>query len=208
MRISKPITLPDGRIARGRFDTATIALHWTSVSLVLFQFASGWAMAEFGALATMPDLLLYHRSAGTLVWLITFARLYWRRFKATFPPFPSDLWRITKWSAHATEYALYAMLFIQPFTGLAYTLLRGRPVQIFVTSIPALLPRNPALSEQFHQLHIFGAVVFGGLVGLHAAAALMHHLALRDDVLELMAPVFRRRVEPNDVRDEVFDAQS
>jgi hypothetical protein len=46
------------------------------------------------------------------------------------------------------------------------------------------------------------------LVGLHAAAALMHHLALRDDVLELMAPVFRRRVEPNDVRDEVFDAQS
>src|SRR6185312_7521840 len=60
MRISPPVPLPDGRIARGRFDAATIALHWTSVSLVLFQFASGWAMSEYGALATMPDLLIYH----------------------------------------------------------------------------------------------------------------------------------------------------
>jgi len=81
-------------------------------------------------------------------------------------------------------------------------------VQIFSASIPALLPRNLELSEQFHQLHIFGAMVFGGLVGLHATAAFMHHLVLRDDVLELMAPVLRRRAEPNDLRNEVFDAQS
>jgi len=207
MRISPPVPLPDGRIARGRFDAATIALHWTSVSLVLFQFASGWAMSEYGALATMPDLLIYHRSAGTLVWLVTLARLCWRRFWATFPPFPSHLWQIGRWTAQVTEYALYTMLVAQPTTGLVFTLLRGRPLPLFMVSIPAILPRNLELSEQFHQIHILGAMVFAGLVVFHAAAALVHHLVWRDDVLELMAPVLRRRAEPSDMGDEVLEAQ-
>jgi cytochrome b561 len=76
-----------------------------------------------------------------------------------------------------------------------------------MVSIPAILPRNLELSEQFHQIHILGAMVFAGLVVFHAAAALVHHLVWRDDVLELMAPVLRRRAEPSDMGDEVLEGQ-
>ena len=103
MRISQAVILRDGRTVRGRFDALTIAMHWTSAALVLFLLASGWAMTRLDALPLMLDLLLYHRSAGALIWGLTFLRFAWRRSLATYPPFPAGMWRITKWAAQANE---------------------------------------------------------------------------------------------------------
>jgi hypothetical protein len=41
--------------------------------------------------------------------------------------------------------------------------------------------------------HVVGAWCLVALVSLHGAAALFHHFVRRDDVLEAMAPVLRRR---------------
>src|SRR6201999_741578 len=111
MRLSPPITLPDGRVRRGAFDALTIALHWTSVLAVLFLFASGYAMGQGG------DLILYHRSVGVTLWCVTLARLGWRRSLARFPPFPKNMGRVQQWAARLTEYALYMMLLLQPLSG-------------------------------------------------------------------------------------------
>jgi cytochrome b561 len=141
------------------------------------------------------------------VWLITLLRFLWRQTLATFPPFPANMWRITKWSAQATEYALYILLFFQPLSGLAHTLLRGRAFMLFAWTIPALVPRDLQLSEQIFELHSLGALAFAALVGMHAVAALGHHFIFRDDVLELMAPVLRRSSPRRDLR-EVVAARS
>lgn len=192
MRVSKGVTLPDGRFVRGYFDPLTIFLHWTTVVLVLFQLANGWAMSELDALATIPSLVVVHRSTGVMIWIVALLRLLWRKTFATFPTFPPNMRRSSKWAAQATEYLLYFLLLAQPLTGALYTLLRGRSFDLVAMTIPPLLARNSDLSEQFHQLHILGAYAFATIVGGHAMAALLHHFVRRDDVLEAMAPILRR----------------
>ena len=95
--------------------------------------------------------------------------------------------------ARLSEYALYALLLIQPVTGFAQTILRGRPFEVFAWSIPPLVARDVGLMGIFRAAHEIGAWCLLALAGLHAAAALVHHFILRDDVLEAMAPAFRRR---------------
>jgi cytochrome b561 len=67
---------------------------------------------------------------------------------------------------------------------------------LFAWSIAPLLTKDLALAAIFHQAHEIGAWCVIALAGLHATAALIHHFILRDDVLEAMAPVFRRRGAP------------
>ncbi|MDB6014856.1 MAG: hypothetical protein JWL65_7106, partial [Gammaproteobacteria bacterium] len=45
----------------------------------------------------------------------------------------------------------------------------------------------------FYAVHKLGAWCLIGLVSLHASAALFHHFVRRDDVLETMAPILRRK---------------
>lgn len=195
MRVSKSVTLNDGSVVRGYFDSVTIVLHWTTALLIFFQIASGLAMSEFGALATIPVLLTIHRSTGVAIWTVALVRILWRRTFASFPAFPADMWRISKLAAQATEYILYSLLLVQPLTGAFYTLLRGRPFVLFGMTVPSLLSKNLDLAEQFHQLHILGAYAFAAVVAGHAMAGLLHHFVRRDDVLEAMAPIFRRTVK-------------
>ena len=204
MHSSRAIVLPDGRIVRGRFDALTILLHWTTVALVLFQLASGWAASELGALSLFAHLLDYHRSTGTALWFITLARLVWRQTNATFPPFPSHMGRIARTAAQANEYGLYAMAFFQPVSGISQMVLRGRPFTLLGATVPQLMPRNLFFWQKVHELHAQGAVVFAALIGVHAAAALVHHYYFRDDVLETMAPILRQRSRQPDLRDQAI----
>ena len=197
MRTARRLKLVDGRIVRGSFDPVTIFLHWATALLVLFQLASGWAMSELGALAMFPGLLAVHRSIGVTMWIVTLLRVLWRRRFASFPPFRADMRRISKWAAQATEYLLYALLLVQPMTGVFYTLLRGRAFGLFGMTVPPLLTRSIELSESFHQLHRIGAYMFAFVVAGHALAGLLHHYVRRDDVLEAMAPIFRRGANSN-----------
>ena len=188
MRVLDPIALPGGRVRRGHFDRLTRWLHWTTVLLVLFQFLSGWSFALTEGTPLFAPLLLAHRSSGAAVWTITALRWGWRASFARFPPFPAGLPHLMQLVAKTSERALYGLLFYEPLTGLADTLLRGRPFGLFVWTVPALLPRDLAWSLFWHELHAWGAWALAGLAAVHALAALFHHLVLRDDVLEAMLP--------------------
>lgn len=158
-----------------------------------FLLASGWSFAFVEGTPTFSTLLMLHRSAGVLVWSVTIVRFLWRASFARFPPFPENLPRPMEWAAKASEYALYALLVFQPLTGLAHSLLRGRPIDLLGATIPALLPRLLDLSGQFHELHKWGAWALAVTAGLHGGAALFHHMVLKDDVLESMLPALKRR---------------
>jgi superoxide oxidase len=163
------------------------------VFLVGFLLASGWSFAIAEGTRFFSSLLMLHRSAGVLVWSVTIARLSWRATFARFPPFPENLPHLIEWAAKASEYALYALLIMQPATGMAHSLLRGRPFDLLGVSVPALSPPLLDLSEKFHDLHAWGAWALAVMVGLHASAALFHHIVLKDDVLESMLPAATRR---------------
>jgi superoxide oxidase len=181
---------------RPPFDTLTITLHWTTVLIVLTLLGSGLLYGQVEERAWAPALLQVHRSLGLTVWTLTLFRLLWRVTGARFPAFPASMTPLHQLGARLSEYGLYALLLMQPATGLAQTLLRGRTFEVFAWSIPPLVARDVALVGIFRAAHEVGAWCLFALAGLHAAAALVHHFILRDDALEAMAPAFRRRGTP------------
>jgi cytochrome b561 len=193
MRERELIILPDGRVRRGRFDGLTRLLHWATLILVLFQFASGWSFELVEGTPLFAPLLMLHRSSGAAVWAVTAMRWGWRASFARFPPFPERLPHVMRWAAKMSERALYVLLLAVPLTGLGDTLLRGRPFELLAWTVPALLPRDLPAAELLHQFHIWGAWALAGLAAVHALAALFHHLVLKDDVLEAMLPWTARR---------------
>jgi superoxide oxidase len=182
--------------ARPPFDTLTITLHWTTVLIVLTLFGGGLLYGQVEERSWAPPLLQVHRSLGVTIWTLTVLRLLWRVTGARFPAFPASMTPLHQLGARLSEYGLYALLLMQPATGLAQTILRGRTFEVFAWSIPPLVARDVGLVGIFRAAHEIGAWCLFALAGLHAAAALVRHLILRDDVLEAIAPAFRRRGTP------------
>jgi superoxide oxidase len=176
---------------RPSFDSVTIVFHWVSVLIVLAMFVTAWLHSQSHDDVRKVILLQIHRSLGVTIWVVTVSRLVWRLTKAKLPPFPQNMPKVQQQLAKASEYALYALLLVQPGTGLAATLLRGRQFALFFWEIPQLVPEK-ALWVTFDLTHKIGAWALGALILGHAAAALFHHFVLRDDVLQCMAPVIAR----------------
>jgi cytochrome b561 len=179
--------------ARPPYDDLTILVHWASVVLVLAQFATALSIDQAPDPALAARLLLVHRSTGVGVWLLIALRLVWRFTGMRLPPFPPTMARWHIAGVHASEYALYALLLSQPLTGLAWSLYRGRAFGLLFWSVPPLLGRDKALADLFHTLHVAGAVMLAGVVGLHAGAALFHRFVLKDGIFGAMLPRPGRR---------------
>ena len=184
---------------RQPFDSVTIAFHWATVLIVLAMFTSAWLHSQSHDDVVKAILLQIHRSLGVTIWLATVLRLAWRLTNAKLPPFLTNMTKIHRTMVQISEYCLYALLLIQPVTGLGATLFRGRPFAMFLWQIPQLMPHK-ALWATFYLAHELGARAMGALVAGHAAAALIHHFILHDDVLQCMAPVITTERH----NDEVF----
>ena len=176
----------------GRFDQASIALHWLTVALVIGQLTTAWLLlqAEDGAGSAM--LLTTHRSMGLITWFVGASRLLWRLRFAKLPPFPASMPKWQQLTAKVNEYGLYALLLVQPITGLGDTVFRGRPFMFIVWKIPAFLHSDKPVFHAFHAAHEIGAIALLALIGFHAVAALIHGVVLRDGVLQRMLPWNRR----------------
>jgi cytochrome b561 len=184
------------RSVRRPFDALTRSLHWATVLMVLAMFASAWLHAWSRDEALKVILLQTHRSLGVTIWVTTVLRLAWRLSNAKLPPFPIKMTKIHRAFVQASEYCLYGLLLSQPATGLGDTLFRGRGFALFIWRIPQLMPADPAWRASFYFAHQLGACLLGVLVAGHAAAALVHHFILRDDVLHCMAPTITERPKP------------
>jgi superoxide oxidase len=175
------------RDGRRRFDSLTIGLHWATVALITGMFASAWVLlASDREHAAM--LLIVHRSLGVVTWAVAIVRLGWRFSFAYLPPFPGTMPRAQQRFAKTSEYGLYALLLLQPLTGLAQSLARGRSFMLFAWQVPKVMAGNKAFTLLFHQIHTVSAWLLLGLIVLHVLAALFHRLVLKDEVLQSMLP--------------------
>ena len=179
------------------FDGVTIVFHWITVGLVLAAFGAGLAHEQLHG-PSVEIVLAIHRLLGLCIYLVTAFRLVWRRTGAYLPPFPDSLGAFHRLVVKLNEYALYAFLFLQPLTGLAQSVYRGKQIDLFLWQLPVLAQRDKAAVVFFHQLHEFGAIGLALLIGGHASAALVHHLILRDEILTRIVPGIepRRQARP------------
>jgi len=178
---------------RPPYDRLTIVLHWTTLALVLVQLASAWLIDHGGSREAGALALSVHRSSGAVLWLVVAFRLIWRFTGMKLPPFPHTMGRLHIAGVHLSEYGLYLLLLAQPLTGLADTLLRGRPFTLFVWTIPALIARDRPAAALAHLIHFAGAWALIALVTVHALAAVAHRFLLDDGVLESMTGGHRRQ---------------
>jgi cytochrome b561 len=188
------------RFPRGRFDSLVVLLHWLTLVLITTLIATGLSFSRIEGTPGFPLVLWLHRSLGVLVWTVTALRFLWRMSFARFPAWPESLGRFHHFVVTLGEYGLYALLFLQPATGLLATLLRGKPFAPFGWIVPQLLPRRIQLSLFALTAHQYGAYTLIVVVTGHALAALVHHYGTRDDILVAMAPWLRRRPLPTPIR--------
>lgn len=184
-----------------RFDTLTIGIHWVTLALVIAMFTTALMRGLTSDREQAAVFLLVHRSTGVLLWTLTITRLAWRLSGGRRPALPPSMPAPQRVAARANEYGLYILLVLQPLTGAAQSVLRGKPFALFFGTIPALLPRDRDLTDLFHSLHELGAWLLLGLVTIHALAALAHHFVLRDGVLRTMLPWSLKGRPMNDVID-------
>ena len=183
---------PDLRV----FDRTIRFLHWLTLFLFVAIFVLAFSIDFASSREQEAVLTQLHRSFGLTVWVVTLGRLVWRQF-SRFPNWPPDMPQAMRFAAQWSEYALYALVLIQPILGLLQTNARGDRVNLFfLGQLPPLIGMDRALAKQLLEVHVTVGLLLLGLIALHTAAALYHHFWRRDDTLEAMLPQGMRRRAP------------
>jgi len=170
-----------------RYTGLAIALHWLMALMLVISFSVGLYMADLPFSMTRLKLFNWHKWAGVTILALALLRLVWRLTHRPPPALPAPAWQQA--AAHVTHLALYALFFLVPLVGWAYSSAAGFPIVWFgVLPLPDLLAKDKELGKQLAELHSALNIGLLVLVGVHAAAALMHHLYFKDDILRRMLP--------------------
>jgi len=163
-------------------------LHWGTVVLIVTVYLlaelRGYIPREGGQRALAMQ---WHMFLGLLVLLLVLPRIGLRLARPA-PPILPPPQRLILLAARATHLLLYAFLIVQPILGLitAQSAERAVIVPLADWPLPALIGKNHDLHETAEELHESLGVAFYFVIGLHAAAALWHHFAVRDNTLRRM----------------------
>jgi cytochrome b561 len=189
-----------------RYTAVAQALHWLLALGLTAQVVLGLTMTHAG-LARMTQFKFYqlHKSIGITILIVALLRLVWRLAHQP-PALPDDMPGLEKSAAHSTHVLLYILMIGLPLVGWAM-------VSVSPFNLPTVLfgvvpwPHMPWLTGIADKpyweavakwVHAYGAYLLIALVLLHAAAALRHHIVLRDDILARMVPGLRRRPLPGE----------
>ena len=168
-----------------RYTRVAIAFHWVIGALIVVNL---WLGLAHEALPKAWQVMPVHKSIGLTVLALTLGRIAWRLAHPA-PPLSADVKPWERLSAHASHFALYALMLGLPLTGWALASGAKRyPLKWFGQFDVPYLPVSPGTAETAYSLHgLFGWAMIG-LLALHVGAALRHHFLLRDNVLARMTP--------------------
>jgi cytochrome b561 len=187
------MAFPSSVVAQpGSYTAIAKLLHWVLALALGGIFCVGLYMTDLPFSPQRLKLYNWHKWAGITILALSVLRLVWR-FSHRPPVLPAVIannmpaWQ--HWAQEITHYALYALFFVVPLMGWAYSSAMGFPIMLFGTiPLPDLLAVNKELAEAIKPLHGAAAWVLCGLVVLHVAAALKHHFIDRDGLIGRMLP--------------------
>lgn len=175
-----------------RYSTTAIALHWLLGLAIVTVFGVGYYMTGLPFSPQRLKLYNWHKWAGVAILALSVLRLAWRlthRPPALPAAMQSAMPRWQQVAHHATHHGLYALFFIVPLVGWAYSSAAGFPIVFLgVLPLPSFVPVNPELAEAIKPWHEITAYALAALVLLHVAAALKHQIIDRDGLLARMLP--------------------
>jgi cytochrome b561 len=169
------------------YDGATIIFHWLTalIVLTLFSLAHIWDFFPHDGPAQIT-MQTVHVSLGVILAAVLAFRVVWRfTFVRRLPPATSGLMEIAARGMHSL---LYVLLLVMVVAGFGKRWGRQHAVEFFGFNIPSPVVLDPAWRPASNWAHHWGAWAIITLAGLHAVAALFHHLIVRDGVLKRMLP--------------------
>lgn len=176
---------------RTQYDGVAMSLHWITVVLVLAQFGLAETWSWF-ARPTRGFMIMMHMSFGILLTAVIVARIVWRLIPGHQMP-PAVAGRV-ELASKAVHYLLYAMLAAEAVLGFVLRWSGGESMSFFGLQIPPIIPR---VARPTHHLigdiHHWNGWAIVLLAFGHAAAAIYHHVVVRDRVLSRMLPLVRAR---------------
>lgn len=197
---------------RTRYSTVAIVLHWMIAAAIVAQLAGGlWmvgAIRSTDAQALAFHAYQWHKSLGLAILVLTALRLGWRLASPP-PALPVAMTRIERIASRVTHGSFYVLTLGMPLVGWAMVSASplGLPTMVFglieLPHIGWLSGLGGGVEAAFKSAHRAMGYALIGLLALHIAAALKHHLIDRDDVLARMLPQgrsVRRGVIPIDFR--------
>lgn len=188
--------MPNLRRPAERYTSIAVALHWIIALGIFAMIAIGLTMAHARIAPAMRfGLYQLHKSVGITILGLVLARLAWRLTHRP-PALPDGMPPLEKHAAEGTHLLLYGLMLGMPLVG--WALVSASPLNI-PTYLYGVIrwPHLPILSTLhdkapveavLKQIHAYGAYILIAVVGLHAAAALRHHVVLGDDILRRMIP--------------------
>ncbi len=173
-----------------RYGAVAQLLHWVTAVLVLIAFIYGPGGSEQRVYSAARDFdRRLHETLGMSVLVLVALRLAWRMTDAR--PLHLQAVRWMEVAANAVRMTLYLLLFGVPLTAIAGAWLEGHPLTLLGgIEIPPALALSHDLGALVARIHTWLGDAILWVAGLHALAALFHHLVLKDRVLESMLPAW------------------
>ena len=176
-----------------RYSRGAIWLHWIIAALIVANLTLGLYHEDFGKAARAP-IMAFHKATGLTILALSCGRLVWR-FGHRPPAFDAALlwWEVIL--ARAAHALFYVLMIGIPLTGWLAVSANDRATSFFgLFDIgPLPFPRGKGPHEIWEEVHGIAGKVMIGLIVLHVAGALKHHLQGHRHLIGRMAPWAGRR---------------
>lgn len=160
-----------------------ILLHWGVALLIAAAFAT-IELRELFEKGSVPreGLKSVHFYLGIIVLALVLVRLFVRaREQAPAITPPLAAWQTGV--SHLLHAVLYGFMIVMPILGWLTMSAGGKSIPF---ALPALVEANKDAAGWYKELHHELGEIFYIVIGLHIVAALVHHLAFKDNTLKRM----------------------
>jgi cytochrome b561 len=166
-----------------RYGRVAILVHWVSAVLIIGLMIAGFRAANMTDPAAKAALLRIHAPMGTLVLVLTLARIGWWLLADRRPEEPAGMPPLQALAAKAVHGLLYVAILGLAASGIAMMVLSGAGDILFGTA-PGPLPDFWDTTPRYG--HAAMAFLLTALLALHVGAALYHQVILKDWLMARM----------------------
>jgi cytochrome b561 len=174
-----------------RYTSVAKALHWLIAIIIIVQIPAGFIMHNLAFSELKYNMYQVHKSFGLVVLALSLVRLGWRLTHKA-PALPAHMKGWERILARITHVAFYILIIGIPLTG--WLMVSASPLGIdtklfYLVPIPHFpVPVSEGAESFWIETHEMLAKITIGLLVLHVAGALKHHLIDKDGVLLRMVP--------------------
>ena len=170
--------------AADRYSKPAVFFHWVIFLLVALAYLAIEVRGPKGS-DSRAFWSNVHFWAGSLVLSFAVLRLLWRLWHGA--PADIDSNRLLAFLSRLVHLSLYLFIFVQPLLGILMVNTGGQPVTLAGLNLQiTLVGADPLARQVLKSAHVLTGNAFYWVIGVHALAAIGHHVMLRDNTLRRM----------------------